>query len=82
MIYKWYIFCKGGVEIWVLAVRDDERDRGDNVGGYRGEGHVWKSHGNGTEHVGTCPWFPSWGTLVILGTGNPRNPCVLTGRFG
>ena len=30
MTYICYMFCKGGVEICVLAVRDNERDMGDN----------------------------------------------------
>jgi hypothetical protein len=32
MIYICYIFCWGEVEICLLAVGDDERDIGDNVG--------------------------------------------------
>jgi hypothetical protein len=32
MIYICHIFCKGGVEIWVLIVRDNEHDSKHDMG--------------------------------------------------
>jgi hypothetical protein len=87
MIYICYIFDKGGVEICVLAVRDDEHNRGDSVGGCQGggtrAGSERKSHGNGTEHLGNRPLNSKVGDPgEMLGTLGPRHPCEFTGEFG
>jgi hypothetical protein len=80
MIYICYIFCKGGVEIYVLTVRDNEHDSehdvGDNEvalsdvaeGGQRGKarGSHTDEPGNNLAVVATEPDFRWAGNRGII----------------
>jgi hypothetical protein len=86
MIYICYIFCKEGVEICVLTVRDNEHDSEHGVGDDEVTCRMLprvRQRGNGQgDDLATEPNFRKVGNgREKLGTLGPRHPCIFTGEY-
>jgi hypothetical protein len=95
IIYICYIFCEGGVEIYMLTVRDNEHDSENGVrdnevmlwkvakGGDTQWGHVWEGCEGVLVFMGNVPKLQRDGDS---GTGwgqePSRNPYASTGGIG